>query len=157
MDVRSGVSSVAFPVVAAALGSVASASGTKSRWYQALEKPAIQPPALVFPVAWTILYAQTAVGSGIAQAHMDPDQAQAYRRKLGLNMSLNAGWCWSFFKAQQTGPSIVVAAALAASSADLTRSAGKASATAARLLVPYTVWTGFAAVLNAAIWRKNRV
>ncbi|MDN5894316.1 MAG: tryptophan-rich sensory protein [Nocardioides sp.] len=156
MDARSIVSSVALPVAAAGLGSVATASGIKSEWYSSLDKPAIQPPPLVFPVVWSILYAQTAVGSGIAQAHMAEQPAKGYRRKLALNMALNAGWCWSFFKAQQTGASIVVAGALAASSADLARTAGSAATPAGRFLVPYTLWTGFATVLTTAIWRKNR-
>lgn len=156
MDARSIVSSVTLPVAAAALGSVATVSGTKSEWYQALDKPAIQPPPLVFPVVWSVLYTHSAVASGIAQAHMDPAQAKVYRRKLALNMALNAGWCWSFFKGQQSGPSVVVAAALTASSADLARTAGRAATPAGWFLVPYTLWNGFATVLNAAIWRENR-
>lgn len=150
------LTSVGLPVAAAALGSVATASGTRSQWYEQLEKPAIQPPPVVFPIAWTVLYAQSAVGSGIAQAHMDESEARTYRRKLALNMALNAGWCWSFFKAQKPGPSVAVAAALAASSADLARTAGRAAKPAGGFLVPYALWTDFATVLNAAIWRRNR-
>ncbi|WP_110241771.1 TspO/MBR family protein [Nocardioides gilvus] len=156
MDTRAIVTSVGLPIGAAALGAVATASGTRSAWYQSLAKPAIQPPPIVFPIAWTILYTQTAVGSGVAQAHMSEQQATTYRRKLTLNMALNAGWCWSFFKGQQLAPSIAVAAALAASSIDLARSGYAAHPAAGGLLTPYAAWTSFATVLTAAIWRKNR-
>lgn len=156
METRTIVSSVGLPLVAAALGSVATASGTKSLWYRALRKPAIQPPPIVFPVVWTALYTQTALASADAQSQMSPAEARAYRRKLAINMTLNAGWCWSFFRGHRLVPSIAVAGALAASSADLARTAGAASSRAGWSLVPYTVWNSFATILTTAIWRKNR-
>jgi translocator protein len=156
METRTIVSSIGLPVAAAALGSVATATGTKSGWYRALRKPAIQPPPVVFPVVWTALYTQTALASVDAQNHMSPSQARTYRRKLGLNMALNAGWCWSFFRGHRLVPSIAVAGALAASSADLARTAGSASGRAGWSLAPYTAWNSFATLLTAAIWRSNR-
>lgn len=156
MDTRTIVSSVGLPVAAAALGSVATATGTDSTWYRALRKPAIQPPPVVFPVVWTALYAQTALASIDAQAHMTTAEARVYRRKLACNMALNAGWCWSFFRGHRLVPSIAVAGALAASSADLARTAGGASRRAGWSLLPYTAWNTFATVLTTAIWHKNR-
>lgn len=155
MKPREIVSSVGLPLGAAVLGSVATASGTNSLWYRTLKKPAIQPPPAVFPIAWTALYTQSALASGIAQKEMSEEEAAAFRRKFFVNMALNAGWCWSFFGAKKVAPSILVAGALAASSIDLTRSAGKVSRSAGGLMAPYAAWTSFATVLNAAIWRKN--
>ncbi|MBE7323503.1 tryptophan-rich sensory protein [Nocardioides sp. Y6] len=155
MEPREIVSSVGLPLGAAALGSVATASGTRSLWYERLEKPAFQPPPIVFPVAWTVLYTHIGIASGIAQAHLDEEAAAAYRRKLMVNMALNAGWSWSFFQARQLGGSVVVAGALAASSIDLARTAGRAHRAAGGFLVPYAAWTTFATVLTAAIWRKS--
>ena len=156
MEPRTLVSSIGLPVAAAALGSVASATGVKSAWYRALSKPAIQPPPVVFPVVWTALYTQTAMASAVAQSHMTPAEARTYRRKLAGNMILNAGWCWSFFRGHRLVPSIAVAGALTASSVDLARTAGAASPGAGRALTPYAAWTGFATVLTTAIWRRNR-
>ncbi len=156
METRNIVSSLGLPVAAAVLGSVATASGTKSVWYRSLRKPAIQPPPVVFPVVWTALYAQTVLASVDAQNQMTPSEAAVYQRKLAINMALNAGWCWSFFRGHKLVPSIAVAGVLAASSADLARTAGGASRRAGWALVPYTVWNTFATVLTAAIWRKNR-
>lgn len=150
------VSSIGLPVTAAALGSAATATGTRSRWYRSLRKPSIQPPPAVFPVVWTALYAQTIAASVDAQSHMTPEQARTYRRKLAANMALNAGWCWSFFRGHRLVPSVAVAGALAASTADLARTAGTASPRAGWLLVPYAAWNGFATVLTTAIWRRNR-
>jgi len=156
MKPRTIVSSIAAPVAAAALGSVATSTGMKSLWYRTLRKPSIQPPGPVFPVVWTGLYASTAWASADAQSRMTPDEASAYRRRLAVNMALNAGWCWSFFRGHRLVPSIAVAGALATSSADLARTAGGASKRAGWALVPYTAWTTFATVLTTAIWRANR-
>ncbi|WP_235734972.1 TspO/MBR family protein [Nocardioides alcanivorans] len=156
MEPRALVSSIGLPLSAAALGSLATASGTRSSWYRSLSQPSIQPPAIAFPIVWSVLYVHSAIASGMAQAHMDEAAARSYRRKLALNMTLNAGWCWSFFKGRQIGPSVVVAGALTASSVDLARTAGAAYRPAGGFLTPYAAWTGFATVLNAAIWRRNR-
>lgn len=155
MKPRELVSSVGLPLGAAVLGSVATASGTGSAWYRTLSKPVIQPPPVVFPVVWTVLYSQSAVASALAQHEMTEEEAARYRRKLALNMALNAGWSWSFFGARKIAPSVLVAGALAASSIDLARTAGRASKPAAGLLAPYAVWTSFATVLTGAIWRRN--
>ncbi|MCD9198171.1 TspO/MBR family protein [Aeromicrobium wangtongii] len=156
METRTIVSSVGLPLGAAALGSLATASGTQSAWYRSLRKPAIQPPPVVFPVVWTALYTQTAAASAVAQSRMTPAEAKTYRRKLAANMVLNAGWCWSFFRGHRLVPSIAVAGALAASTVDLARTAGAASPGAGKALAPYAAWNSFATVLTAAIWRKNR-
>ena len=100
--------------------------------------------------------AQTAVASAQVQKQMTPVQAQTYRRRLALNMALNAGWCWSFFRGHRLVPSIAVAGALTVSSADLARTAGGASKRAGWLLAPYAAWNTFATVLTTAIWRQNR-
>ena len=156
MDIRALLTSVGLPVGAAALGSLATTSGTDSTWYRSLDQPAIQPPPVVFPIAWTVLYAQTAVGSGVAQAHMSDAEAVVYRRKLAVNMALNASWSWVFFRGHKIVPAFVVAGALAASSIDLARTAGSAHPAAGGLIAPYAAWTSFATVLTGAIWRKNR-
>lgn len=156
MDRSTIATSIGLPVAAAALGSVATRTGMRSRWYRRLDKPRIQPPPAVFPVVWTALYAQTAVASAQVQKQMTPVQAQTYRRRLALNMALNAGWCWVFFRGQRLVPSIAVAAGLTASTVDLARAAGRTSRPAGWLLAPYALWNAFATVLTTAIWRRNR-
>ena len=50
--------------VTAALGGVA--VDPRSRWYRRLTKPRWQPPASVFGIVWTVLYADLAVTSATA-------------------------------------------------------------------------------------------
>jgi translocator protein len=143
---------------AAALGSVAS-RGVNSPWYEALDKPAIQPPEQVFPIVWTLLYSDIAISSAVVIERLqvaDPAAAVAYQRALALNLVLNTSWSWVFFKAHKLVPAIVVAGALAASSIDLARRAARANRTAGAALSPYAAWCSFATALTTAIWRGNR-
>lgn len=142
----------------AVLGSVA--TDTKSRWYRRLRKPSFQPPGWVFPVAWTALYADMAavVGQSLADLSDRGEDAdyEALKKALAANVALNAGWSLLFFRGQRPGLATVEAAALAASSADLTRRCMDVNRERGAWLLPYAAWTAFATVLTGTIWYLNR-
>jgi benzodiazapine receptor len=146
-------------MMAAVAGSVASQQGVRG-WYTKIRKPGYVPPNAVFPVAWTTLYVDIAATSAATierfRAEGQDGKARAYIGALGANLALNGGWSWVFFKMNKLGPSVVAAAALAASSADLTRRAADADPKFGAALAPYPLWCGFATVMSADIWRLNR-
>ena len=133
---------------------------TDSPSYRRLSKPSWQPPAAVFPLVWTALYADIAVVNSLVIAdHLEADDAPAARSHagaLGLNLALNAGWCGVFFRSRRRGLAAAWAGALAGSSADLVRRAWKSAPERGAVLAPYAAWTGFATVLSAEIARRNR-
>jgi uncharacterized protein YbjT (DUF2867 family)/tryptophan-rich sensory protein len=145
-------------VTSAVLGGLATQPA--SRWYRRLDLPSWQPPAAAFPIVWTALYADIAATSAATVTGLERegrhDEARAYRRALAANLALNTGWSWLFWRVRRLDVAAVEAALLAASSADLARRAGVESQRRGALLAPYAVWTGFAAVLSAAIARRNR-
>ncbi|MDF2823694.1 MAG: TspO and s [Mycobacterium sp.] len=144
---------------AAVIGSIASKAGVQT-WYPTLKKPPYVPPNGVFPVAWTTLYADIAVTSAGTLDRLrdsgDHAAARSYTTALGVNLVLNAGWSWLFFKAHKLGPSAVAAGALAVSSADLARRTAKVNPQAGLALTPYPLWCTFATVMSTDIWRLNR-
>jgi benzodiazapine receptor len=144
---------------AAGTGSIASPRGVAS-WYSRLRKPSYQPPSAAFPLAWTTLYGDIAATSAVTidrfRATGRHDKANQYIAALGVNLFLNAGWTWLFFRYHKLGASALGAAALATSSADLVRRAAAADTRAALALSPYPVWCSFATVLSTHIWRLNR-
>jgi tryptophan-rich sensory protein len=143
----------------AGTGSIASANAT-SRWYSRLRKPAYQPPRAAFPTVWTALYGDIAATSAVAIARLRAtgrhDKARSYAAALSVNLVLNAGWSWLFFRYHKLGAAAVGAATLTASSADLVRRTAEATPRGALALLPYPVWCGFATVLSTHIWRLNR-
>lgn len=147
----------------AVFGSLATASGVNSAWYAKLRKPSFQPPPSVFPVAWTVLYTDIALTSAAVLGRLQDESAtedarreeRGYRRALALNLVLNAGWSWSFFARKDTRLATVTAAALAVSSTDLARRAGRARGSYGLALLPYAGWCTFATALSGRIHQLN--
>ena len=143
----------------AGLGGLASQE-VRTPWSGDLEKPSFQPPDAAFPIAWTTLYADIALTTAHVLDRLERsgrgEEAAAYRRALAVNLAVNAGWSWVFFRWHRLGPAVGVAGLLALSSADLVRRTARVSKPAAVALAPYPAWCGFATALSAAIYRRNR-
>ena len=147
---------------AAGIGSIASRPRSMS-WYSRLNKPSYVPPNELFPVAWTALYTDIAVTSAAAidrlraaGRHGADREVRNYVVALAVNLILNAGWSWLFFKYHRLGASAVGAAVLTASSADLTRRTALADPRAGAALLPYPLWSAFATAMSSHIWVLNR-
>ena len=151
--------SAAAVFVTAAVGGLASKPAA-SKWYSTLRKPSFQPPRQVFPIVWPILYADIAAVSASTVDQLTDERrhekARAYRSALALNLLLNSSWTWLFFNRRKLGASAVAAAALSASSADLTRRAIATRPNRGGPLVLYPLWCGFATLLSMRIWVLNR-
>ena len=158
MRAKTVVSTVGAVFVTALVGGLASRPA-ESTWYARLKKPSFQPPRQAFPIVWPILYADIAAVSASTLDHLrnqDRGQARTYTALLAANLVLNAGWTWLFFSRRQLGASAVAAAALTASSADLTRRAVVARGPSAGALGLYPAWCAFATLLSTRIWQLNR-
>lgn len=135
-------------------------SDPNSTWYRRLNKPTWQPPAAAFPVVWTALYGGIVAASTPTLHELtergDQQQADAFARALGVNLVLNAAWSGLFFRVRHLPVATLGAAALAASSADLTRRAAPLGRGRAVALGAYTAWTSFATVLSGRIAMMNR-
>jgi translocator protein len=151
------VTTVGAVFATAALGGLASRPA-ESSWYSGLKKPNFQPPRQTFPIVWPILYADIAAVSASTLDHLrdqDRGQARTYAALLAANLVLNAGWTWLFFTRRQLGASALAAAALTASSADLTRRAIAARGRFSAALALYPAWCAFATLLSTRIWQLN--
>ncbi|MEU9360649.1 TspO/MBR family protein [Streptomyces sp. NPDC048301] len=141
--------------VAAAAGLGAAAVDPSSGWYKGLRKPAWQPPSWAFGAVWTPLYASIAGAAGHALPRTPAAQRHQVAGALAVNLVLNAGWNWLFFKARSPKAGLVGTSALVVSNAHLVYQVGKHDRGAALALTPYAVWCCFATALNASILRRN--
>jgi benzodiazapine receptor len=158
MRAKTLVTTVGAVFATAALGGLASRPA-ESAWYAWLKKPSFQPPRRAFPIVWPILYADIAAVSASTLDHLrdqDREQARTYASLLGANLALNAGWTWLFFTRRRLGVSALAAAALTASSADLTRRAIATCGPVGAALGLYPAWCAFATLLSTRIWQLNR-
>lgn len=159
MQLRTLVPSALAVTATAAIGGLASRS-SQSPWYASLRKPPYQPPRQVFPIVWPLLYADIAVMSATTLDELErrgqPDERRRYLVALVANLVLNGSWSWLFFNQGKLATSAVAAAALTASSADLTRRAVGVQGAKAAPLAAYPLWCAFATVLSSHIWLLNR-
>ena len=122
-------------------------------WYQSLIRPDATPPSWVFGVVWPILYILIGAAGGIVWSVR---QHPARRRALFwfvLQLALNFAWTPVFFGLEQIALGLGVILALNVAAIVATIRMGRVSPLAARLMLPYLVWIGYAAVLNFRIWQ----
>jgi tryptophan-rich sensory protein len=130
-------------------------AGETMRWYDRLDRPRWTPPKLVFPIAWTALYAMIAVSGWRVWKRPDgPDRSRALAL-WGAQLGLNAAWTPIFFSARRPRAALVDVVALVPAVAAYGLTAARVDRPAGWMMAPYLAWTGFAAVLNADIVRRN--
>lgn len=124
-------------------------------WYRSLKKPSWQPPPSAFGAVWTPLYVSLVACGGRALQRGSPDERRRWAAALAVNLTLNAGFGWAFFKARTPYAGLAVTAATALSSWDLVRRAARIDRSTSLALTPYAAWCTFATALNAEIARLN--
>jgi translocator protein len=147
--------SLVLPLVAGAVGSAATYPNLA--WFDELEKPAFSPPESLFGPVWTTLYLM--MGTAHFLVLQDATELAAKRAAnilYGLQLSLNALWSILFFGRRAPGIALIEIVLLWVAIVLTIVAFARISRVAALLLVPYLLWTTFATVLNAAIWRLNR-
>ena len=139
---------------AAAVGSLGTTPD--SDWYRSLDRPPWQPPGIAFPLVWTPLYALIGWGTGRAIEHAPEGERTRLWALTGADLAVNAAWCWAFFDRESPRAGLATIVVLNGLNVALVREAARHDRTAAVALTPYAAWTGFATLLNASIWRRNR-
>ena len=139
--------------IAAAVGGWASANAPG--FYALLNKPVWAPPAAVFGPVWTVLYLLMAIAAWLVWKE---GRKQEVRRALSfylVQLVLNTFWTWFFFAWRQGGWALAEIVVLWIMILITLAAFYRVRPLAGFLLVPYLAWVGFAAVLNAVLWRLN--
>ena len=117
---------------------------------ETISKPPLSPPGVVFPIAWTILYAL--MGIGLARILLADGEKKAAANILwGIQLVLNLSWCFVFFSAQSFGAALGVLIGMFIAVVLMTYKFGKVDGLAAKLQIPYIVWLCFATYLNVGV------
>jgi benzodiazapine receptor len=144
---------LAFQLIGYFLGHITQAN--IDTWYGALDKSNLTPPAIVFPVVWSILYAMIALsGWSLWQQRQQP-KAKIALGFFSAQMILNWSWSPLFFNFHLIALSfycIILIALLTLITIFLTKNKFKLSSI---MLVPYFIWLLFASYLNGVIWMLN--
>ena len=125
-------------------------------WYAGLVKPSWTPPPIVFPIAWTLLYALMALSFWRLWNSETRIRERTQAMTLFLiQLALNALWSPVFFGFHGTRTALVVIMALLVAIAATIRAAFRVDRLAAWLLVPYLLWVAYATTINIGVVAMN--
>lgn len=123
---------------------------------QTVIQPPLSPPAILFPIVWTILYAL--MGIGAAQVGLTPSSPERSRslNLVVIQLVVNFFWSLIFFNAQAYGFAFLWLLLLWVLVLLMILAFRKVDPLAALLQIPYLLWLTFAAYLSFGVWYLNR-
>lgn len=123
-----------------------------SSWYSTIQKPLFNPPNWIFGPVWTFLYILMGIAAGTI---WKSNSASEFKNKallvFGAQLLVNGFWSILFFGLQNpllAFIDIVILLALIVYTIKLFKPINKM---ASWLLIPYSLWVGFATILNISI------
>jgi len=161
---RNPVTAVGIPLVLGTFSGLPTRKVTKGYWYQSLDKPASQPPAIAFPIVWTLLYGSMGYASHIAATTLDSSLSPSTRDDVHsalqyyfVSLGLNFAWTPLFFVFKKPGLALLDITALTGTVAYITSKLhGPTGGKSSYFLGPYCAWLAYATYLNGNIWWNNR-
>lgn len=145
---------VAIPLIVGGLSALI--SGDAMATFSALEKPPLSPPALLFPVVWTVLYILMGIASYlIVVSDAPPAEKKHALTVYGAQLAVNFFWSILFFNLELYLFSFFWLVLLWMLIAITLQRFHHIDRTAGYLLIPYLVWVTFAGYLNLGIYLLN--
>ncbi len=125
-------------------------------WYHHLIEPRWAPPDAMFGVAWTIIFALTAIAGVTGWRAMPTQRGRDLLIGLfALNGFLNVLWSLIFFRLHRPDWALIELLVLWLSVLALVLVTWRHSIVGAVLLLPYLGWVTFAGYLDMTIVRLN--
>ena len=143
--------SILVPLV---LGAIVGVLTTRTMHYENLNKPFLAPPAILFPIAWTILYPLMGISHGMLKWSRlsTPDTEAIYYAQLIVNLI----WPILFFSLEWRLFSFIWIILLDILVITMALKFYRKDKTAGLLQIPYCLWLIFASYLNLATYLLNR-
>ena len=124
-------------------------------WYARLRKSRWTPPALAFPIVWSLLYALMAIAAWWVWRRAGLWAGAPALAFYLAQLLCNALWSWLFFGLKRPTLALLDLVMLWLLLVVTVVLFWRHSVLAATLLLPYLAWATFAAYLNAYIvWRN---
>ena len=122
--------------------------------YDTLVKPALAPPAVIFPIVWTILYTLMGISYGILKSNslLDGNTKFLYYLQLAVNLLWPIFFFvfkWRFFSFIWIIILVLLVIAMIAEFYSKNKTSGL-------LQIPYLLWLLFATYLNLSVYLLNR-
>ena len=130
-------------IACSVIGSLANIFINSDTWYVDLVKSPLNPPSFVFGIVWPILYA--------LMAFVAFKSADKIWKLFIPQLILNAAWSWIFFYMHAPVLALINISILIFLNQKILVTLKNESKLLFLLYLPYVIWLGFAAFLNASI------
>lgn len=137
-----------------AVGSFSALFSRNMAMYSSLSKPPLSPPAILFPIVWTILYILMGISSYLIYTSDSAQKSDALKT-YALQLFFNFGWSLIFFRFSMYLAALIWLVILILLIIKMIRQFYSINPTAAYLQIPYLLWCLFAAYLNFSIYIRN--
>jgi len=133
----------------------AAGSAADNPWFAMLDKPAIYPPPIAFPIVWSTLYVLMGVALALIAAARGARGRGLAVGVFAVQLALNLAWSPVFFLEHRLTLALGIIVALIVVLVVTIALAWRVRRMAAALLLPYLVWICFASLLNLQLLQLN--
>lgn len=125
--------------------------------YSDVRQPPLAPPAILFPIVWTILYILMGVSAAmvLTDARVEKSERSSAIIPYAASLFVNFFWSILFFNFRAFMPAFIWLLLLEFLVVMTITSYRKVNTGAAYLQIPYALWVAFAGYLNFATWLLN--
>jgi len=123
--------------------------------YDALIKPPLTPPGILFPIVWTILFTLMGISLYIVSNEKYKDKEKAYKIYV-VQLIVNSIWTLLFFGLNLRLIAFIWLILLIILVIKMIIEFYKINKVSAYLQIPYILWITFAAYLNFALYILNK-
>ena len=154
-DIKDFVQCILLPLFVGGLAALFTMNSMQQ--FQSMEKPPLSPPAILFPIVWTLLYVLMGIASYlIFKADASGTDKEKALRTYGVSLIFNFLWPIFFFRYELYLFSFLWILLLWGIILITILLYNQINKTAAYLMIPYLLWVTFAAYLNLGIYLLNR-
>ncbi|HTN15125.1 MAG TPA: TspO/MBR family protein [Sphingomonadaceae bacterium] len=137
------------------LSGAASGSAAENPWFAALEKPALYPPSVTFPVVWSALYALMGFAAALVAAAWGARGRAAALVMFTIQFALNLAWSPVFFGLHELHWALYLLGAIDLAVLMTLVLFWRVRWQAGILLLPYLAWVCFASLLTYDLIQLN--
>ena len=125
--------------------------------YDEIIQPPLAPPAILFPIVWTLLYVLMGISAAMIYTEERTPKSERTSALMPYGASLFVNFFWSilFFNFRAFLPAFIWLILLEFLIVMTIISYRRINTRAALLQIPYAVWVAFAGYLNLAIYLIN--
>ncbi|WP_195374246.1 MULTISPECIES: TspO/MBR family protein [Parabacteroides] len=123
-------------------------------WYPTLIKPALTPPNIVFPIAWSIIYLCMGISIGLI-INSAIEQKRFFVKVFIMQLFFNFTWSIGFFYFQNPLIGFINILLLDIFVINYTLKSYPVNKVSSLLFIPYVIWLLFATYLNGYVLMYN--